>query len=59
MESEHPTLHRPALNRIAKSEESKETPSRLMDEKICDECGTEATSEAVFAPAGLNNPFWH
>ena len=34
------------------------SPSRLLDEKISDESGTEATTDSALAPAGLNNPFW-
>ena len=33
--------------------------SRLLDEKISDESGTEAISDSALAPAGLNNPFWN
>lgn len=33
--------------------------SRLQDEKISDDSGTEAkTSNSALAPAGLKNPFW-
>lgn len=34
-------------------------PSRLTDEKISDESGTETHSDSAMAPAGLNNPFWN
>lgn len=33
--------------------------SRLLDEKISDETGTEAKTDSALAPAGLNNPFWN
>ena len=32
--------------------------SRLLDEKISDDSGTEAKTKSALAPAGLNNPFW-
>ena len=34
-------------------------PSRLTDEKISDESGTETKIDSAMAPAGLNNPFWN
>jgi len=33
--------------------------SRLTDEKISDESGTEAHSDGALKPAGLKNPFWN
>jgi hypothetical protein len=33
--------------------------SRLTDEKIGDESGTETQADSAMAPAGLNNPFWN
>jgi len=33
--------------------------SRLLDEKISDESGTEAKTDSALAPAGLKNPFWN
>jgi hypothetical protein len=39
-------------------EELKAPSSRLTDEKISDDTGTEAKVDSAFAPAGLNNPFW-
>jgi len=33
-------------------------PSRLLDEKISDDSGTEAKTNSPLAPAGLKNPFW-
>jgi hypothetical protein len=32
--------------------------SRLTDEKISDDSGTETKTNSALAPAGLNNPFW-
>jgi hypothetical protein len=55
MKSEHPTSYTPVENR----DETSGTPSRLTDEKISDESGTEATADRALAPAGLNNPFWN
>jgi hypothetical protein len=34
-------------------------PSRLTDEKISDETGTETKTNSALAPAGLKNPFWN
>lgn len=42
-----------------KKQESKAASSRLTDEKISDESGTEATADRALAPAGLKNPFWN
>ena len=39
-------------------EEFKAPSSRLLDEKISDDTGTEAKVDSAFAPAGLKNPFW-
>jgi hypothetical protein len=33
--------------------------SRLTDEKISDESGTETVADSALKPAGLNNPFWN
>ncbi|MGA2746770.1 MAG: hypothetical protein ABSE44_18885 [Candidatus Sulfotelmatobacter sp.] len=33
--------------------------SRLTDEKISDESGTETQTDSALAPAGLKNPFWN
>jgi len=55
MKSGHPASYIPPENR----DETGATPSRLTDEKISDESGTEATADPVFAPAGLDNPFWN
>jgi hypothetical protein len=32
--------------------------SRLTDEKISDDSGTETRTNSALAPAGLKNPFW-
>jgi hypothetical protein len=40
-------------------DETGATPSRLTDEKISDESGTEATADRALAPAALDNPFWN
>jgi hypothetical protein len=43
-----------------KNEEEMQAPSsRLTDEKISDESGTETTADRALAPAGLKNPFWN
>jgi hypothetical protein len=42
-----------------KEDELKAQPSRLLDEKISDESGTESTSDSAMKPAGLINPFWN
>jgi hypothetical protein len=42
-----------------KKEELKAPSSRLTDEKISDESGTESTADRALAPAGLKNPFWN
>jgi len=34
-------------------------PSRLTDEKISDESGTESFADNALKPAGLKNPFWN
>jgi len=39
-------------------EDPKAIPSRLLDEKISDDSGTEARTNSALAPAGLKNPFW-
>ena len=41
------------------SEERLPAPSRLIDEKIYDESGTESYADSAHKPAGLNNPFWN
>jgi hypothetical protein len=42
-----------------KKDEMKAESSRLTDEKISDESGTETTADRALAPAGLKNPFWN
>ncbi|MCU1300321.1 MAG: hypothetical protein JWQ87_605 [Candidatus Sulfotelmatobacter sp.] len=41
-----------------RDEELQAQSSRLQDEKISDDSGTEAKSNSALAPAGLKNPFW-
>jgi len=41
------------------SEERLPPPSRLIDEKISDESGTESQTDSALQPTGLNNPFWN
>jgi hypothetical protein len=40
------------------TDELKAPSSRLLDEKISDDSGTESRVDSAFAPAGLKNPFW-
>jgi len=40
------------------TEEFQAPSSRLIDEKISDDSGTEARVDSALAPAGLKNPFW-
>jgi hypothetical protein len=54
MKSEYPYTPTPGKN-----EQKTAPPSRLTDEKISDETGTEAMADSAMAPAGLNNPFWN
>ena len=42
-----------------KKDEIIAAPSRLQDEKISDESGTDANTDSALAPAGLKNPFWN
>jgi len=42
-----------------KKDEMTAPASRLTDEKISDESGTETTADRALAPAGLKNPFWN
>jgi hypothetical protein len=55
MKSEYP--FNPLLGR--KDEPMPPPPSRLTDEKISDESGTEAQTDSALRPAGLKNPFWN
>ncbi len=41
-----------------RDEELKAPSSRLQDEKISDDSGTETKTNSALAPAGLKNPFW-
>jgi hypothetical protein len=43
----------------ASREELLPAPSRLIDEKISDESGTESHADSALKPTGLNNPFWN
>ena len=54
MKSEYPFAPGPD-----KKEEELTAPSRLTDEKISDESGTESKADSAMAPAGLSNPFWN
>jgi len=54
MKSEYPYTPTPGQN-----EPKTAPPSRLTDEKISDETGTESKTDSALAPAGLNNPFWN
>lgn len=54
MKSERPTY--PAAS--YRDEEMSAPSSRLQDEKISDDSGTEAKTNSALAPAGLKNPFW-
>ena len=54
MESEHNASY----IRPEKHEEDSGSHSRLTDEKISDDSGSEANADRVFAPAELDNPFW-
>lgn len=42
-----------------KDERSAPAPSRLTDEKISDEEGSESQTDSALKPAGLSNPFWN
>jgi hypothetical protein len=55
MKSEHRASYMPPENR----DEISATASRLTDEKISDESGTETAGDQAFAPPGLDNPFWN
>jgi hypothetical protein len=54
VKSEYPSPTMPSY-----CQEDTHTPSsRLLDEKISDDSGAEATTDSALAPAGLKNPFW-
>jgi hypothetical protein len=54
MKSEYPSFTMPSYCQ----EDPHEPSSRLLDEKISDDTGTEAKTNSALAPAGLKNPFW-
>jgi hypothetical protein len=54
MKPDYPTSPKP----LYAPEELNAPSSRLLDEKISDDSGTEAKIDSAFAPAGLKNPFW-
>jgi hypothetical protein len=41
-----------------REEELQAPSSRLLDEKISDDTGTETILDRALKPAGLRNPFW-
>jgi hypothetical protein len=49
----------PGFEKPQKKEEPLAQASRLTDEKISDESGTESHTQSALAPAGLKNPFWN
>jgi len=55
MNSEYPT---PSSMLPYRDDELHAPSSRLQDEKISDDSGTEAKTNIALAPAGLKNPFW-
>jgi hypothetical protein len=54
MKSEYSSPLMPSYN----EEELQAPSSRLLDEKISDDSGTEAKTNSALAPTGLKNPFW-
>jgi hypothetical protein len=48
----------PSANNPLSVEQLNAPSSRLTDEKISDDSGTETKVDSAFAPAGLKNPFW-
>lgn len=54
MNSEYRTSPQPQY----REDERQASSSRLQDEKISDDSGTEANTSSALAPAGLKNPFW-
>jgi hypothetical protein len=42
----------------SRDQEIQAPSSRLTDEKISDDSGTETRTDSALAPAGLKNPFW-
>jgi hypothetical protein len=55
MKSEYPILP----SDPKKVNELSAPSSRLLDEKISDDSGTETITDSALKPAGLNNPFWN
>ena len=54
MNSEYPN----PLRSPYREDELQASSSRLQDEKISDDSGTEAKTNSALAPTGLKNPFW-
>jgi len=54
VKSEHPFPATPSYCQ----EDTHAPSSRLLDEKVSDDSGAEATTDSALAPAGLKNPFW-
>jgi hypothetical protein len=54
MKSECPSSPMPPY----REEDARFPSSRLVDEKISDDSGTESKTTSALAPAGLKNPFW-
>jgi hypothetical protein len=54
MNSEYPN----SFKSLYREDELHAPSSRLQDEKISDDSGTEAKTNSALAPAGLKNPFW-
>lgn len=59
MKSNFPFAPPPKKVPPSASEEQLPPPSRLIDEKISDESGTESHTDSALQPTGLNNPFWN
>jgi hypothetical protein len=55
MSCEHSGFHTEREN----NEKIAPMPSRLLDEKVSDESGTESSADKALAPVGLDNPFWN
>jgi hypothetical protein len=53
----NPELNAPPMSSY-RQEELNAPSSRLLDEKISDDTGTETKLDSVHKPAGLKNPFW-
>jgi len=59
MKSNFPFSPPPEKNAALAPGEERLPPSRLTDEKISDESGTESHADSALKPAGLKNPFWN